>query len=76
LLLPLLWYCKGTKENKILTGQACDNKSLKNTLIYQIIKEVKGSKNTADQVHSNFKKIKRTEGDIAAVAAVVKDGRL
>jgi hypothetical protein len=40
---------KGTNEIKIPTDQVYSNKSLKRTQIYQIIKQVKEDKNTADQ---------------------------
>jgi hypothetical protein len=41
------------KEKKILADRAYGIKSLKRPQIYQIIKEVKEGKNTADQRHSN-----------------------
>jgi histone-lysine N-methyltransferase SETMAR len=66
---------KGMKEIKILADRAYGIKSLKRTQIYQIIKEVKEGKNTADQRHSNSKKTKRTCDVVAAVAAAIEEDR-
>jgi hypothetical protein len=66
---------KNMKEVKILAGQAYGNISLKRARMYQIIKEVKVGKMTADQRHSNMKKNKPREDNFTAVAAAVDEGR-
>jgi hypothetical protein len=58
---------------KILTDQAYDNKTLKRTQIYTIIKGSKQEKNMADQRQSNTKKNRHTEHIVAAVVAAVEE---
>jgi hypothetical protein len=58
---------------KILTDQAYDNKTLKRTQKYKIIKGSKQEKNMADQRHSNSKKCRHTEHIVAAVIAAVEE---
>jgi hypothetical protein len=66
---------KDMLEIKILTDQACSNKSLNRIHIYQIIKEIKDEKNTADQRHSNPIKNKCIGHIATAVAAAVEESR-
>jgi hypothetical protein len=62
-------------ETKILTDQACSNKSLSRIQIYQIIKKIKYGKNTAGQRHSNPIKNKHTDHLVTAAAAAIEESR-
>jgi hypothetical protein len=65
---------KSMKEVKSFTGKAYDSMSLKRAWIYQIIKEFKVGKITADERNSNMKKNKLREDNFTAVAAADEEG--
>jgi histone-lysine N-methyltransferase SETMAR len=64
---------KGYKEIKETVDAAFGDKTLQKKAIYDIIKEVKAGKDTADQRHLNLKKTVRTATLIASVATAVEE---
>ena len=66
---------KRCNEIKETVDSVYGDKSITNSQIYNILKQVKEGKNTDDQRRFNAKKTKRTPSLVAAVAADVDDDR-